>query len=351
MPGIHKSPYLQFAPIARIVWIVSAATLALGFLLEHSWAGPARRADQPHAAEGRPRPEVSDSRGSWRLGESKKQRLRVGVEISAQGSPLRGVLTTLPLPINWPEQEAQVIEEDISDNVQDVTYRVLEDNVEQMVVRIPQLEANESAHVMLTIEIDRFTQLEPPEPESLKVPAKITRDLRAYLGSSPYIETRHARIRQAAKEVKDPSKSAWDQVEAIYDYVREKVDYREGELKGAAQALKDGFGDCEEMTSLFVALCRLNGVPARMVWVTDHCYPEFYLEDSEGEGHWIPCQVAGTRAFGAMPDPRPILQKGDNILVPEKKSRERYVAEFLRVDGLKGNPPKVRFVREFAPVE
>jgi hypothetical protein len=52
-----------------------------------------------------------------------------------------------------------------------------------------------------------------------------------------------------------------------------------------------------------------------------------------------------------MPDPRPILQKGDNIFVPEKKSRQRYVAEFLRVDSLRGNPPQVRFVREFAPLD
>ncbi|MFO0915527.1 MAG: transglutaminase-like domain-containing protein [Pirellulales bacterium] len=348
---MRRIQVIQFVAFVQIARIVSLAALAVALQPGFASAGPARSANQPHAAEGRPRPEVSDSRGSWRLGEPKKQRLRVGVEIAAQGSPLRGVLATLPLPINWPEQEARVIDEDISENVQDVTYRVLEDNVEQMVVRIPQMDANETAHVMLTIEIDRFTQLDPPEPQSLKLPAKITRDLRGYLASSPYIETRHARIRQAAKEVKDPAKSPWDQVEAIYDYVREKVEYREGDLKGAAQALKDGYGDCEEMTSLFVALCRLNGVPARMVWVTDHCYPEFYLEDADGEGHWLPCQVAGTRAFGSMPDPRPILQKGDNILVPEKKSRERYVAEFLRVDGLRGNSPKVRFVREFAPVE
>ena len=52
------------------------------------------------------------------------------------------------------------------------------------------------------------------------------------------------------------------------------------------------------------------------VWVPGHCYPEFYLEDAEGRGHWIPCQAAGTRAFGSMPEHRPILQKGDNFRVP-----------------------------------
>ena len=42
-------------------------------------------------------------------------------------------------------------------------------------------------------------------------------------------------------------------------------------------ALRDGTGDCEELSSLFIALCRAHGIPARTVWVPDHCYPEFYL--------------------------------------------------------------------------
>ena len=82
-------------------------------------------------------------------------------------------------------------------------------------------------------------------------------------------------------------------------------------------ALKDKTGDCEELTSLFIALCRASDIPARTVWVPGHCYPEFYLEDDEGKGHWFPCQAAGSRAFGGIPEQKPILQKGDNFSVPE----------------------------------
>ena len=95
--------------------------------------------------------------------------------------------------------------------------------------------------------------------------------------------------------------------------------------------LTEGRGDCEEMTSLFVALCRNARVPARMVWIPDHCYPEFYLEDADGEGFWFPCQAAGTRQFGRMDEYRPVLQKGDRFKVPEKKVPVRYVSEFLNV--------------------
>ena len=90
---------------------------------------------------------------------------------------------------------------------------------------------------------------------------------------------------------------------------------------------EDGFGDCEELTSLFVAMCRVAGIPARSVWVPGHCYPEFYLEDEQGEGHWYPCQAAGTRIFGAMPEARPVLQKGDNFRIPGSRQPQRYVQE------------------------
>ena len=111
---------------------------------------------------------------------------------------------------------------------------------------------------------------------------------------------------------------------------------RLADRKSSATPLLDG--DCEELTSLFVAMCRANGIPARSVWIPGHCYPEFYLEDDEGAGHWIPCQAAGTRAFGSMPDYRLVLQKGDNFKVPEHRKTQRYMAEFLRVKSAGGSP-------------
>ena len=74
-------------------------------------------------------------------------------------------------------------------------------------------------------------------------------------------------------------------------------------------------------------------MPARTVWVPGHCYPEFYLEDAEGKGHWFPCQAAGVRSFGGIDEKRPILQKGDNFTVPKRREKQRYVSEFLKGDG------------------
>jgi hypothetical protein len=110
--------------------------------------------------------------------------------------------------------------------------------------------------------------------------------------------------------------------------------------------LKDRTGDCEEMTSTFVALCRVAKVPARCVWIPNHCYAEFYMEDQDGNGTWFPCQLAGTRNFGSMPEYLPILQKGDRFKVPEKKQTERYLADYLKAQKVAGRrKPKVEFVR------
>ena len=68
-----------------------------------------------------------------------------------------------------------------------------------------------------------------------------------------------------------------------------------------------------------------NGQSLRPGCATDS---EFYLLDSEGQGHWFPCQSAGTPSFGTMPDLRPILQRGDNVLMfgpdPRNKKKVRY---------------------------
>ena len=72
------------------------------------------------------------------------------------------------------------------------------------------------------------------------------------------------------------------------------------------------------------------------------------LEDDKGEGHWFPCQSAGTRQFGGINETRPILQKGDNFRPPKNgKERQRYMAEYLAgKPSPGGGKPQVRFIRE-----
>jgi hypothetical protein len=280
-----------------------------------------------------------------RLTNARTQRWQVGVVVRARGLTT-GITATLPVPMPWPEQDVTVVAENTSPQVRSVRFRVLDDGVKQMIVSIPRLAGGEEAVALVTLEIVKRDIVAPTSTGQLRVPATVSGKLRPFLSPSPYIESDDRGIREAARQVIAEKPLAWEQVEAIFDWVRGKVEYRfDRNIKGARQALDDGFGDCEELTSLFVAMCRAAGIPARSVWVPGHCYPEFYLEDEKGQGHWYPCQAAGTRIFGAMPEARPILQKGDNFRVPGSRQALRYVQETLTAKNATSDP-EVQFVQK-----
>ncbi len=283
------------------------------------------------------------------LGDWRTQRYRVGVIVAAEGGPCGGLYATLPVPDEWPEQRVRVVKEEVSKGVRDLHYRPLGGGVRQMVVTIPSVATAGKEFAVMTFELERAAILAPTDPTAWRIPEKPDRSLRGFLGPGPYIESRDPKVARFAKEAAGDHEG-WNLVEAIYDAVREKVEYRNGELKGARRALADGWGDCEELTCLFIAACRSQGIPARTVWVEGHCYPEFYLEDDSGAGCWHPCQAAGTRAFGGMPDQLPILQKGDAFRDPDRPTKQlRYVSEFMKGTARGGGgTPRVTWVREGA---
>lgn len=281
------------------------------------------------------------------LDSPRTQRWQVGLKLDTNGVTCNDILATFPVPMDWPEQTVKVVSQSIDPAVNRWEIRELPGGARQVVLTIPRAVRGSDPEILFDIDVTRSRVLPPEKTDDLVVPQKPDADLKIYLGNSPHIDATDVRIRNAAKEFSNAEyPDDWTRIEAIYDWVREKVEYVEGDIKSASQALKDGKGDCEELTSLFVAICRANRIPARMVWIPDHCYPEFYLEDPEGTGHWFPCQAAGTRQFGGMDEYRPVLQKGDRFKVPEKRQPVRYVAEFFRClpEG-KGDPNPV-FVRQ-----
>ncbi len=258
---------------------------------------------------------------------------KIGMIVTAEGGGFRAIRGTVAVPMDWPEQRVRVVRSDLSPDVT-VRYETIKDVARQMIVTIPALGPGEEAKAIVTFEVRRFLQKEPEDPNAFSLAAVKRSDakLAPFLRPSPYIESTAQEIVEAARTIGADKSSAWERIEAVYDWVREKIqfeDNRGGTVKGAVATLKDGTGDCDEMTSLFIALCRAKNIPARTVRVPGHCYPEFYLVDPDGVGRWFPCQAAGTRAFGSMPDPRPILQKGDNLLVVDPKTKKKTPVRFL----------------------
>lgn len=291
---------------------------------------------------------------SVRYGEPNVIRYRVGAEIEARHGAARNVLLMVAVPLECAEQDVRILDEDISDGLAQVDYRLLQGGVRQMMITIPFLPDGAKAHALVTFEVATRPILPPDETDTLKIPTRPDRDLRPFITGSPFIEVKHRSIRSLAHDVLaevGDEVTDWQKVEAIYDHVLEHVDYVEGPDKSALESLRDGEADCQGRSALFIALCRADKIPARMVWVDGHCYPEFYLEDPAGHGNWYPCESAGSRAFGQMPLTRTILQKGDNFRVPERpKDRLRYASDFMIGTPTPGaGRPKVRYIREQLP--
>lgn len=254
----------------------------------------------------------------------------IGLNVKSSGAS-SGLTGTVPVPIDWPEQQVFTVRENRSDNVRNISFRDLTKEIRQMVFKVNRIGAGETANATVVVKAMRSNILPPEEPEKLQFAKRIPSRVRQYLKPSPFIESKHKRIREIAAELEsEATGSAFEQVEQIYRWVRENVEYRFDEkIHSCIDALDSGYGDCEELSSLFIAICRARGIPARAVWIPSHTYPEFFLVDEAGEGHWLPCQAAGSYEFGAMTETRPILQKGDRFRVPGNRKPLRYVQPTL----------------------
>ena len=284
------------------------------------------------------------------LGDSRIQRWRAGVTVKAVGGPCRGIVVTIPVPVDWPEQKVVISDEDVTTQAR-VNQGKNVKAVPQMVINIRTLPSGQEARAILTYEVTRSTQVPPSNPEDYHIPEDkdVPRDLRIYLAPSlPHINSRDRRIRQLGDTLGTDAACDWERVEAIFDYVRDKIEFtKKSSMKGGIEALEDKTGNHEDMCFAFIAICRAAGIPARTVWVQNHCYPEFYLVDKEGVGRWFPCQVAGPREFGGISDTRPIFQKGDLFRDPRDRNKTYPLLPETMIG--KGGTPRKKFIREMLP--
>lgn len=288
-------------------------------------------------------PARADDAVAIKLGKTTTSRWQFGVEVTAAGGPVTGIVATLPVPMDWPEQKVKIVAEDISPKTK-VSYRVIDHSVKQMQVNIARLNDGDTARAVITFEIEKHWIEEPEATDGLRIP-KSSRELARFLGPSPYIESNDAKVKLiAANEAQDDA-APWQQAQQLFTWTRTNVKYKFAEaIKPAVAALDDGEGDCEELSSLFIAFCRARKIPARAIWVPGHTYPEFYLEDADGKGHWYPCQAAGEAPdFGRMPEDRPILQKGDNLKIPGEREPQRYAKQTLKAKNAAATP-LVKFI-------
>lgn len=292
--------------------------------------------------------EVEDKPAIMEFIAPKTFEMLVGLKLTSGNGSMQSTIATTVFPTPWPEQKVEVVEINIP-RIFRHDLRELPGGNQQLILFAPIVPANSTFEATVKVRIEKCHTIGPADVSDLVVPKRLSTELKGYLKDSPYIgASKSGAVKKVVREIAETEfENDWERIEAYYDWVRENIRYEGGEIKTVRDAMRDRTGDCEELTSTFIALCRVGRVPARCVWIPNHCYPEFYMEDSEGNGNWFPCQVAGTRNFGSMPEYLPILQKGDRFKVPEKKELQRYIADYLSAKKVNGRQkPKVEFVRQ-----
>jgi len=281
--------------------------------------------------------------GGISFGSPTKTNWRVGVVMATGTKPVRNVMCRIPVPVQWPEQKVSVYEENIPPEITDVGWEKL-GNIRFMTFRITDVPAGARLIATVTFTVETSQILAPKNTAIFRIPDKRTREIKPYFGESPEISLRNTKMKKQAKQLFDNGQSDWAKVEAVFDWVRENIEERAGKPKGSIDTFKDKFGTGEDRVSLFVAMCRINKIPARMVFIDGSQYAEFYLVDDKKKGHWFPAQVTGIREFGSIGEPRVILQKGDNYKMPGQKKKLKFVPETATVKGTQ--PPVLKFARE-----
>lgn len=275
-------------------------------------------------------------------------RYQRGMLIKAEGGNFRNIVATRTVPMTWPDQQSvRVVKEDLPPGAT-ITYSTIENVGRQMLVKIPSLAAGKEARVVVTFDIQR--QPTPPlaDTATLHIPAAsaLDRKLSLYLAPSPFIESDDPGVRQMAEEVAGGQTVAWEKVVAIHAWVKQNIKFapNAGKERGAAQTLRTRTtSDDADPKSLATALCRAQGIPARLVRVarpgaSDHCYFEFYLADADGNGHWLACDATVDASLWPAKSARSVvLQKGDNVTIIDPQSKRRVKHRFL-ADSLQGLP-------------
>jgi Transglutaminase-like superfamily len=269
----------------------------------------------------------------------------IGIELQGQGGATQ-IKASTPVPVPCPEQKIE--SEKIDTEGCDAEIRQLGPFARQLFLSSPQIAAGQTIRATvlqklvvskeyLGFERDRF-------PRKQSISAEVRKQ---YLGESPGIDPRATEVRQLLGKLRSEKDHPWDLAKNFADWIRENIKAFIGPFTGATTALKTLRGDCAEMSAVFVALCRAAEIPARLVWVPNHNWAEFYLIDEKKDEQWIPVHTACYFWFGWTGVHEMVIQKGDRIRVPEKPKPYRLLEDWLQWSGRK---PHAQYTAEVVPL-
>jgi transglutaminase-like putative cysteine protease len=296
-------------------------------------------------------PVVGDGRWIWTAPptetgylEPREYDLSIGIELEGTGEATRIEATTV-VPVELPEQKLEPPAIDARGC--EAGVRQVGEAAGQLALAAAGIAAGERISATARYRVTLYKQYEGYTKEQFPAEQQPPKEIKKlYLGDSPGIHTRASEVRKLVASVA-PEGHPWDRVEAFYHWVWENITPRPGAYTNVSTAIRERVGDCEERSAVLVALCRACGIPARLVWVPNHNWPEFCLSDAEGQPHWIPAHTSCYSWFGWTGAHELVLQKGDRIYVPQRRQPQRLAADWVQWRGAR---PEVRFTAEMVPL-
>lgn len=297
-------------------------------------------------------PVVGDGKWIWRdppeqtgYLEPRPYQVEVGIELHGTGAAQQ-LRATTTAPTEHPEQRIDDVR--IETLGCEAVLRELAPGAAQLLLAAPRIEAGQVVRAVARYRLTLFKHYQGYERDQFPYAQSVPPDVRrAYLGRSPGIEADSPEVRRLAAEWRGGLTHPWEIAERFARMVPEHIEARIGRYTSVTTALREQVGDCEERSATFVALCRAVGIPARLVWVPNHNWAEFYLTDRDGQGHWIAAHTSCYSWFGWVGAHELVLQKGDRIRVPERNRQYRLLEDWASWIGAR---PRVRWTASLQPL-
>ena len=255
-------------------------------------------------------------------GETRTGTVTIDVDLSSH-SAMKDVKLWLPYPVTNAEQTIAAIKVS-GDFAESGVYT---DRVNGTPILYARWDAaSKSRKLVFSFRAER-TELTPkdlPKKETAWDPA----DYRPYLAATA-LGPVDGEVRALADKITAGKTGVLEKAAAIYDWACENT-WRDPNTRGCGkgdvcQLLRKPGGKCTDISSLFIALCRAAGVPAREIFgirlgkkaeeditTWQHCWAEFYLP---GYG-WVPADPADVR--------KAMLVEDLKIDSPKTKEYRRY---------------------------
>ena len=243
-----------------------------------------------------------------RLGETAVQRWQFGFTFAAPAGPCRKITASQSVPMDWPEQ----------------TVRIVTAGLSRRGHRLPSHRGAAKADGCERRQPRRRRHVECWSPSNAVAVTCSSRSigsnsrpfadppLAALSHVGPYAESSHRTIRAGRRDRQNRRHGLAARRGDLRLGPREYPVCRQPRAEPAdtLTTLQRRDGDCDEMSCLFIALCRASGIPARIVQVPGHVYAEFYLDRTEGTGAGFRASCRARAFARCRASARP--PKGDN---------------------------------------